>query len=92
MKRRKAKARANWPPAEYRLPDTLEGIEAGRPDQAELIDQTPEARRQRLLSIGGRLVVAGNGFSLGDNRLEQSAEAQRLQAKGKHTAAPSAAK
>jgi hypothetical protein len=36
-----------WPPKEYRLPDTLESIEAGQPDrQRELFDEKPDDSRQ----------------------------------------------
>ena len=38
-----------WPPAELRLPDTDEQIEAGRPETTEQRDNSRQARLDRLL-------------------------------------------
>ena len=54
--RRRATAEP-WPPAEYRLPDTIEEIERGRIVQGGLfpepVDDTRNGRTQRLLGQGG---------------------------------------
>lgn len=52
MRRSKDHPKPEWPPKEYRLPDTLEEIEAGRrerPKQQSLFDQDGrEARMEQL--------------------------------------------
>ena len=55
MRKPKVKA-STWPPAHLLLPDTLEGIEAGRPDTNQPLDQSPDARRARLLTSSSRRV------------------------------------
>jgi hypothetical protein len=39
-----------WPPKEYRLPSTIEAIEAGRPDRQQELFQEPvdDSRKGRL--------------------------------------------
>ena len=49
----------DWPPAEYRLPDSIEAIEAGRrdgplPNQLSLFDQDQDDRQQRTRRILAR--------------------------------------
>ena len=43
--KKKKKPLGQWPPAEYALPDTIEGIEAGRAERrlGEMLKETPKA-------------------------------------------------
>jgi hypothetical protein len=52
-KRRRVSKPSPWPPAHLALPDALEAIEAGRPEQGNPLDHSPAARLRRLLALPG---------------------------------------
>ena len=85
MRPRRTRCSEPWPPPELRLPDTIEEIECGRPEkvrQLDMLHDTPEARRVRLMGsptgetvpqdshgcVSGGLVDTQD---LGDNRTIQ---------------------